>query len=44
MPFLSDEEVEDFNSLSSLEKSIYKFWTKLQERLIKNNSKYLTLT
>jgi transcriptional regulator with XRE-family HTH domain len=25
MPFLSDEEVEDFDSLSSLEKAIYKF-------------------
>ncbi len=43
MPFLSNDEIEDFESLSKLEKYIYNYWTKLQKQLIEQNSKFLIL-
>lgn len=41
MPFLSIEDVEDFESLSFLEKKLYELWWWLQKELIEKKSKLL---
>lgn len=38
MPFLSIDEMEDYDSLSLLEKQIYDYGAKLQTKLIKKSS------
>lgn len=41
MPFLSIEEVKDFDNLSFIEKKLYELWSWLQKELIENKSKLL---
>lgn len=41
MPFLSSDEIKDFESLSKIEKYLYNYWTQLQKKLIEQNSKLL---
>lgn len=43
MPFLSSDEVNDYDSLSFIEKKIYDIWVTLQQDLIKKKSKLLVL-
>ncbi len=41
MPFLSIEEVKDFDNLSFIEKKLYELWSWLQKELIEKKSKLL---